>query len=45
MLKLLFEHADHTEEGTRNIVSECLGKMALIQPETVVAQLKGTFLF
>lgn len=40
VLKLLFEHADHTEEGTRNIVSECLGKLALIQPETVVLQLK-----
>jgi cullin-associated NEDD8-dissociated protein 1 len=40
ILKLLFEHADHTEEGTRNIVSECLGKLALIQPETVVLQLK-----
>jgi len=40
VLKLLFEHADHTEEGTRNMISECLGKMALIQPETVVTQLK-----
>jgi len=40
VLKLFFEHADHSEEGTRNIVSECLGKMALIQPEPVVLQLK-----
>lgn len=40
ILKLLFEHADHAEEGTRSIVSECLGKLALIQPESVITQLK-----
>jgi len=40
ILKLLFEHADHAEEGTRSIVSECLGKLALIQPESVVVQLR-----
>jgi cullin-associated NEDD8-dissociated protein 1 len=40
ILKLLFEHADHAEEGTRSVVSECLGKLALIQPDVVVLQLK-----
>jgi len=40
ILKLLFEHIDHEEEGTRNVVSECLGKLALFYPEPVVLQLK-----
>jgi len=42
LLKLLFEHADHGQEGTRNIVSECLGKLALINPEPVITQLKAS---
>jgi cullin-associated NEDD8-dissociated protein 1 len=38
--KLLFSHTASEEEGTRNIVAECLGKLALIQPVEVIAQLK-----
>jgi len=40
LLGLLFEHTSHDEEGTRNVVSECLGKLALINPEPVVLALK-----
>jgi cullin-associated NEDD8-dissociated protein 1 len=40
LMGLLFEHTSHEEEGTRNVVSECLGKLALINPEPVVLALK-----
>jgi len=40
LLQLLFEHTSHEEEVTRNIVSECLGKMALIDPLPVIVSLK-----
>lgn len=36
------EHALSTEEGTRNIVSECLGKICLIDPELLLPRLKVT---
>lgn len=39
LLSLLFQNTAQEEEGTRNVVSECLGKLALINPETVVTQL------
>jgi cullin-associated NEDD8-dissociated protein 1 len=38
--KLLFAHTASDEEGTRNIVAECLGKLALIKPSEVISQLK-----
>lgn len=40
LLSLLFQNTAQEEEGTRNVVSECLGKLALINPETVVSQLR-----
>jgi len=39
LLSLLFEHTSTEEEGTRNVVSECLGKLALIEPSQVIGQL------
>jgi len=40
VLKLLFENTETEEEGTRNIVAECLGKFTLISPEQLVPTLK-----
>jgi len=40
LLSLLFKHTATSEEGTRNVVSECLGKLALIEPEKVITTLK-----
>jgi len=40
-LELLFEHTDTEEEGTRNVVSECLGKLALVDPMKVIASLRS----
>jgi hypothetical protein len=37
--KLLFSHTASNEEGTRNMVSECLGKLALVNPAVVLPQL------
>eukprot|EP01126_Amoeba_proteus_P036246 TRINITY_DN3689_c0_g3_i2.p1 TRINITY_DN3689_c0_g3~~TRINITY_DN3689_c0_g3_i2.p1 ORF type:complete len:1224 (-),score=235.63 TRINITY_DN3689_c0_g3_i2:455-4126(-) len=39
LLTIFFQNTAQEEEGTRNVVSECLGKLALINPETVVCQL------
>lgn len=38
---LLLEHCECQEEGTRNVVAECLGKLTLIDPETLLPRLKG----
>jgi len=35
LLGILFQHTASEEEGNRNVISECLGKLALINPETV----------
>ncbi|XP_030071478.1 cullin-associated NEDD8-dissociated protein 1 [Microcaecilia unicolor] len=38
---LLLKHCECVEEGTRNVVAECLGKLTLIDPETLLPRLKG----
>lgn len=41
---LLLKHSEVQEEGTRNVVAECLGKLTLIDPETLLPRLKGYLL-
>ena len=41
---LLLKHGEVQEEGTRNVVAECLGKLTLIDPETLLPRLKGYLL-
>lgn len=37
---LLFSHCESTEEGTRNVVAECLGKLTLVDPLRLLPLLK-----
>uniref|UniRef100_A0A8C8SN09 Cullin associated and neddylation dissociated 2 (putative) n=1 Tax=Pelusios castaneus TaxID=367368 RepID=A0A8C8SN09_9SAUR len=37
---LLFNHCECAEEGTRNVVAECLGKLALVNPSQLLPRLK-----
>uniref|UniRef100_A0A8C1RUR3 Cullin-associated and neddylation-dissociated 2 (putative) n=1 Tax=Cyprinus carpio TaxID=7962 RepID=A0A8C1RUR3_CYPCA len=37
---LLFKHCECAEEGTRNIVAECLGKLTLVSPSELIPRLK-----
>ncbi|KFP92120.1 Cullin-associated NEDD8-dissociated protein 1, partial [Apaloderma vittatum] len=37
---LLFKHCECTEEGTRNVVAECLGKLTLVDPSELLPRLK-----
>ncbi|KAL7644980.1 UNVERIFIED_CONTAM: hypothetical protein RMT77_004797 [Armadillidium vulgare] len=36
----LFQHAECQEEGTRNVVAECLGKLTLINPSQLLPKLQ-----
>eukprot|EP01132_Coremiostelium_polycephalum_P010275 gene10275-12603_t len=40
ILPLLFENCVNEEEGTRNIVAECLGKISMISPNELVPKLE-----
>jgi len=40
LLGILLEQTAHEDENTRNLVSECLGKLTSINPESVVVALK-----
>ncbi|NWX88014.1 CAND1 protein, partial [Nothoprocta pentlandii] len=37
---LLFRHCECAEEGTRNVVAECLGKLALVNPAELLPRLR-----
>ncbi|XP_024120935.1 cullin-associated NEDD8-dissociated protein 2 [Oryzias melastigma] len=37
---LLFQHCECQEEGTRNLVAECLGKLTLVEPVALLPRLK-----
>lgn len=41
--ELLIKHCECPEEGTRNVVSECLGKMALQDPSNLLPRLMKLF--
>lgn len=38
---MLFENCDNEEEGVRNVVAECLGKLAMIDYDNVMQKLKS----
>lgn len=38
---VLMKHCECPEEGTRNVVAECLGKLTLIDPPHLLPKLKG----
>ncbi|XP_030061343.1 cullin-associated NEDD8-dissociated protein 1 [Microcaecilia unicolor] len=37
---LLFKHCECSEEGTRSVVAECLGKLTLVNPSQLLPRLK-----
>lgn len=38
---LLFAHCESSEEGTRNVVAECMGKLALLEPTELLPNLQS----
>jgi len=38
---LLFRHCECSEEGTRNVIAECLGKLTLTDPEGLLPRLRA----
>ncbi|XP_065344068.1 cullin-associated NEDD8-dissociated protein 1 isoform X2 [Cloeon dipterum] len=38
----LYEYRECAEEGTRNVVAECLGKLTLIDPDTLMPHLRDS---
>jgi cullin-associated NEDD8-dissociated protein 1 len=38
----LYRHTECTEEGTRNVVAECLGKLCLMSPAALLPKLKAS---
>lgn len=36
----MFQHFQSSEEGTRNVVAECVGKLTLVDPQTLLPKLK-----
>ena len=39
---VLFQHFESAEEGTRNVVAECVGKLTLVDPEALLPKLRVT---
>jgi hypothetical protein len=39
LLPILYENSENSEESVRNVVAECLGKLALVNPASVVPTL------
>ena len=39
---VLFQHFESPEEGTRNVVAECVGKLTLLEPQTLLPRLQVT---
>ncbi len=37
---MLFKHFESPEEGTRNVVAECVGKLTLVDPEILLPNLR-----
>lgn len=36
----LFRHCECSEEGSRNVVAECLGKLVLVDPQNLLQELR-----